>query len=86
MKNIVEKYNLGLCVDLEADSVLNTINKIINSDVQFDFSPKDLKDLAWDAQAKKLITLYNETLKQNWLYKVSWLVIFPWQGTTVKMY
>jgi glycosyltransferase involved in cell wall biosynthesis len=65
INKIVEKYNMGLCVDLAADSVLNTVNSIINSDVQFDFSPKDLKELAWDAQAKKLITLYNETLKQN---------------------
>lgn len=62
IKSLVDKYNLGMYVDLNTDSISQTIKKISQENIEFNFTPSDLEDLSWNTQEKKLIALYKETL------------------------
>jgi glycosyltransferase involved in cell wall biosynthesis len=50
------EYGAGMCCSLEPEAVRVAIQTMANSDARFDFS--DISSLSWQAQAQKLLGLY----------------------------
>lgn len=65
IRQTVEQYGLGVCVDLDATSIMKTIDLIEEQGVEFKFRPQDLEALGWSAQTRKLLDLYDQTLSQS---------------------
>ena len=62
LESTINQYKLGTCCNLNIDSIVNGIKRLEQGDIDTDFNIDDLYDLSWDAQEKKLITLYNYVL------------------------
>lgn len=65
IQQVVESNNLGACVDLDVNSVSEGIEKIVSGQVGGDIDVSRLYDLSWQAQAGKLVNLYQDTLVNN---------------------
>jgi len=59
---IVKKYNLGECCNIDFDSLYNGVLKFENEKLIRKFNYSDLGDLSWDAQKVKLRKLYSELI------------------------
>lgn len=59
---VVLQYNLGLCVDLDAESIVEGIKKFERNEVDASFRVKDLSELSWETQAQKLKNLYEKVI------------------------
>ncbi len=53
---VLEKYNIGECCELNAETIRSSIRRLEGHDTQFQFA--DLKPLSWQAQETKLVNLY----------------------------
>lgn len=62
LANVVKEYNLGICCDVNKDSMIQAIQKIEQNEVNFEDHTKSLHELSWDAQSEKLLNLYHELL------------------------
>lgn len=60
ISKMIEKYSLGICCDLEENSIRQAINKIIS--IRPKFPSTDISDLSWNSQAHRLIGAYKEIL------------------------
>lgn len=55
---IVEKYSLGVCVDLNAESIKQGIDVFVSNSSSFNIEQDELNDLSWQKQEFNLINLY----------------------------
>lgn len=55
---VVEKYSLGVCVDLDAKSIKEGIKSFASESLSFDIEQHNLSDLSWQKQEYNLISLY----------------------------
>lgn len=62
IRHVVEKYSLGVCVDLDAISIKKGINSFASERSSFDIGQIDLTDLSWQKQEFNLIGLYKSVL------------------------
>lgn len=60
IQKIVSTYNIGVCCDLDFDSVKESVIYLENKKEKFIFN--DITPLGWEYQEKKLIELYNNIL------------------------
>jgi glycosyltransferase involved in cell wall biosynthesis len=60
MKKVIEEYDLGIVCSVNKESIKEAIIKLENSRIIK--SNKDLNELSWNSQSKKLINLYNDLL------------------------
>jgi len=60
---LVNKHNLGLCVELDAESISQAMTKICDDELKFSINTKSLEAYGWDAQANKLKALYARVLE-----------------------
>lgn len=58
IEKITNKYNLGFCVELELEAIVKIIAYLETLEVKPSIDKNVIKDLSWDAQAKKLELLY----------------------------
>ncbi len=63
ISSLVEKYSLGICCDLDEDSVREALCKIVKTRPKF--ARLDITDLSWDAQSGRLIDAYRNLLASN---------------------
>jgi glycosyltransferase involved in cell wall biosynthesis len=61
IRDVVYKYNLGLCSSLDFDSLTNVVNSIEIEGVEK--IKKDLYQLSWERQAEKLVSAYKELIE-----------------------
>ena len=61
---LVERYNLGVCCDLEQEKIQQAINFLEASDYDT-FYGKDVSALTWKVQAEKLVEFYRDILCEN---------------------
>ena len=62
MSEVVNKYKLGICVDLNVEDVVEGIKGFERGELDVNFSSSDLTELGWKTQANKLIQLYQNVL------------------------
>lgn len=55
---VVEKYSLGVCVDLDTQSIKEGIDSFASESSSFDIEQHNLSDLSWQKQESNLISLY----------------------------
>lgn len=55
---VVEKYSLGVCVDLNPQSIKQGIDSFASESSSFDIKQQNLSDLSWQKQESNLISLY----------------------------
>ena len=58
----VSTYELGLCCDLDKDSIKQSILALANSNQKFNCNKETIQQLSWQAQEKKLHELYKPLL------------------------
>lgn len=63
IKNIVDKYGLGLCFNNNASSILNVLRLIETRN--FIIETRDYQELSWDKQSEKLLGFYKLIFKNN---------------------
>lgn len=63
ISSLVEKYSLGICCDLDENSVREALHEIVNTRPKF--APSDITDLSWGAQAARLTDAYHNLLASN---------------------
>lgn len=66
LKEIVDLYNIGLCVDIhniDIESIGNKINELMGDDKQLSVYTRNLENIkrifSWEEEEKKLLKLYN---------------------------
>lgn len=62
MSNIVNSYHLGLCCDLDRESIRNAIHQFESSSSSYRIDPTKLQDLRWEAQKDRLLKAYEKVL------------------------
>lgn len=55
---VVEKYSLGVCVDLDTKSIKEGIDSFASGSSSFNIEQHNLSDLSWQKQESNLISLY----------------------------
>lgn len=61
----IAKYNLGMCSDLDSQSIYKAIKKFEDLEELPNINIKDLYDLSWEAQEKKLLELYENIINKK---------------------
>ena len=64
ISEVVNKYNLGICSELNEKSVYTAIKKFEEMNELPKIDANDLYELSWGAQEKKLIKLYEKLIKE----------------------
>jgi glycosyltransferase involved in cell wall biosynthesis len=59
---VINQYKLGVCVDLNVESITEGIKQFECNEFDVNFSAADLSRLGWVAQAQKLTKLYENVL------------------------
>ncbi len=62
ISDVVRRYNLGMCVDLDVASITEAVEKFEAGSIDVSFDVADLDELSWAAQAGKLTRLYRKIL------------------------
>ena len=62
ISRVVEKYSLGVCVDLDVGSIREGRASFIFENDFYDLEAVDLSELSWDKQEEKLIKFYKSLL------------------------
>lgn len=65
IRHVIEKYKLGVCVDLDAKSIQNGINAFTSGDFIYNPKHSDLSELSWDTQEQNLINLYERIYAES---------------------
>ena len=67
IRTVVNEYNLGVCVDLNAESIDKGIDSLLRNYDNFkgSYETINLKKLSWEHQAKNLISLYSTVLEEK---------------------
>lgn len=60
ISNLVEKFALGICCDLDETSIREALHKIVSTRPVF--HRKDISKLSWGEQARRLVESYNDLL------------------------
>lgn len=63
ISNLVEKFMLGICCDLDKNSIRDALYKIVSTRPVF--NRVDISSLSWSAQAHRLVESYNELMASN---------------------
>jgi glycosyltransferase involved in cell wall biosynthesis len=66
MKNLIQEYEVGICVDNSTEALLEVVSNTRKDD--FDdlaFHHDNLKELSWESQARKLESIYRDLLKSR---------------------
>ena len=64
IKNIVEKYSLGICCNPTLNNVKEVVLDVISRPIKYEIS-SDITPLSWDAQSTRLISAYKNMLRSN---------------------
>lgn len=62
LRCLIDEYQLGFCVDLNVNAIVDAIENADEKCKGYQFSPDALKELSWDTQAKNLTDFYNTIL------------------------
>jgi glycosyltransferase involved in cell wall biosynthesis len=60
----VNKYNLGICTNLDVNEIYEAIKNLENKKELPKINADELYELSWDAQEEKLIKLYDGLIKK----------------------
>ena len=64
ISQVVERYNLGKCCELEVGSIYKTIKEFENLEELPKIDSKELYELSWGVQEEKLIRLYGKIINK----------------------
>ncbi len=65
ISQVVERYNLGKCSELNSNSIYEAIKEFEDSNKLQKINADSLYELSWGAQEEKLIKLYNHVIEEK---------------------
>ena len=63
ISQLVQKYNLGKCIELNSESIYRAIKEFESLKLLPEIDLENLYDLTWEAQEEKILKLYEEILE-----------------------
>lgn len=67
IRTVVDEYNLGVCVDLNTESIEKGIDNLLSNYDSFKggYETVNLEKLSWEYQAKNIVSLYSSVLGEQ---------------------